>query len=59
MQEFTAIVEVDKQGRVTIPPAIRKALKIEKGSIIKISVSSIDLPMSGQNENPHEALVLA
>jgi AbrB family looped-hinge helix DNA binding protein len=59
MQEFTAIVEVDKQGRVTIPPAIRKALHIEKGSIIKMSISVVNLSARGQNENPCEALVLA
>ncbi len=57
MQEFTTIVEMDGQGRVTIPPAIRKALRLGKGSIIKITIDVIDL--RGQNENPCEALVLA
>lgn len=56
MQEFTAIVEMDSQGRVTIPPVIRKALKLKKGSIITIAIKEIDLP-TGKNENPLKALV--
>lgn len=56
MQEFTAIVEVDSQGRVTIPPVIRKALKLRKGSIITIAIREIEFP-TGKNENPLRALV--
>ncbi len=59
MKEFTAIVEVDGQGRVTIPPVIRKALKLQKGSIITIAIKEIELPYGEKNENPLEALVPA
>ncbi len=62
MREMSAPVEVDKQFRVTIPPAIRKALKIERGDIIEIVVRKVNLPEDisiSQNENPHEVLALA
>ncbi len=57
---MTAPVEVDQQYRVTIPPAVRKKLKIEKGEIIEITVRKIDLPKAkSESENPREALALA
>jgi AbrB family looped-hinge helix DNA binding protein len=61
MKEMTAPVEVDKQYRVTIPPAIRKMLGIERGEIIEIVVRKMDSSTmaKSESENPLEGLALA
>jgi AbrB family looped-hinge helix DNA binding protein len=61
MKEMTAPVEVDKQYRVTIPPAIRKRLGIERGEIIEIVVRKMDTTAmaKSESENPLEGLALA
>lgn len=59
MKEVTAVVKVDGQGRVTIPPVIRKAMKLQKGSIISITISDFENLAGEKNENPLEALVPA
>jgi bifunctional DNA-binding transcriptional regulator/antitoxin component of YhaV-PrlF toxin-antitoxin module len=59
MKELTAVVEVDGQGRVTIPPVIRKAMKLQKGSIITITISDFENLAGEKNENPLRVLVPA
>jgi AbrB family looped-hinge helix DNA binding protein len=61
MKEMTAPVEVDKQYRVTIPPAIRKKLGIERGEIIEIVVRKMDsyAMAKSESENPLKGLALA
>lgn len=36
---FNALVKVDMHGRVVIPKQIRAALDIEKGDLVKITVT--------------------
>jgi len=52
MREETTLVEVDIRGRIQIPLALRKALKIDPGDIIRIRVSKIDEFENGKSENP-------
>jgi len=52
MREEIALVEVDGRGRVQIPLPMRKALKIEPGSIIRIKVSLVTEAENGKSENP-------
>ena len=52
MREETTLVEVDVRGRIQIPLAMRKALKIEPGDIIRIKVSKTEEFENGKSENP-------
>jgi len=56
MKEVTAIVELDGQGRVTIPPVIRKKLNLRKGAILTVVITEVEFP-GEKNENPLRALV--
>jgi bifunctional DNA-binding transcriptional regulator/antitoxin component of YhaV-PrlF toxin-antitoxin module len=38
-REETAIAEVDSRGRVQLPLPLRKALKIEAGTLVRLKVS--------------------
>ena len=58
MREEIALVEVDGRGRVQIPLPMRKALKIEPGSIIRIKVSLVTEGENGKSENPLMATAL-
>jgi len=37
-EEFPATVEMDDQGRVTIPLAVRRTLRLEKGAILELRI---------------------
>jgi bifunctional DNA-binding transcriptional regulator/antitoxin component of YhaV-PrlF toxin-antitoxin module len=42
MQEECTVAEVDERGRLSLPLPLRKALKIEKGGLVRVTVSRID-----------------
>ena len=43
MQEITTALKVDSVGRVMIPKAIRDALGILPGQLVKVTVESIEI----------------
>lgn len=42
----TTVAEVDARGRLQLPAPLRKALKIENGGLVRITVSRIDVEKS-------------
>ena len=61
MREETTVAEVDDRGRLQLPLPLRKALRIEKGGLVRVTVSVIEMEevKSSSSENPHEALTTA
>ena len=61
MREETTVAQVDKQGRLQLPLPLRKALKIERGGLVRVTVSVIEVEeaKSSSSENPCEALATA
>lgn len=43
MREESTVAEVDNRGRLQLPIALRKALKIMDGGLVRVSVSVIDM----------------
>lgn len=43
MREETTVAEVDNRGRLQLPLPLRKALRIEKGGLVRVTVSVIDM----------------
>jgi AbrB family looped-hinge helix DNA binding protein len=43
MQEITTALKVDSVGRVMIPKAIRDALGITPGSLVKVTFENIEI----------------
>lgn len=62
MREETTVVEMDTRGRVQIPLALRKALSLDPGSLVRITVSKVvpeDVDVSSSEKNPCEAVTAA
>jgi bifunctional DNA-binding transcriptional regulator/antitoxin component of YhaV-PrlF toxin-antitoxin module len=62
MREETTVVEMDARGRVQIPLPLRKALGLESGALVRITVSKVvpeDVDMSSSEKNPREAVTAA
>ena len=43
MKEITSALKVDSVGRVMIPKAIREALGIKPGDLVKVTVEPIEI----------------
>jgi bifunctional DNA-binding transcriptional regulator/antitoxin component of YhaV-PrlF toxin-antitoxin module len=61
MREEYTVAEVYNRGRLQLPLPLRKALKIESGGLVRVTVSVIEMDedKSDSSENPHEALTTA
>jgi len=60
MREESTVAEVDNRGRLQLPLPLRKALKIENGGLVRVTVSPIEMnDAKSSNENPHEAPITA
>jgi bifunctional DNA-binding transcriptional regulator/antitoxin component of YhaV-PrlF toxin-antitoxin module len=42
MREETTVAEVDQRGRLQLPVPLRKALRIENGGLVRVTVSVIE-----------------
>lgn len=43
MREESTVAEVDNRGRLQLPIPLRKALRIEDGALVRVTVSVIDM----------------
>jgi len=43
MREESTVAEVDNRGRLQLPIPLRKALRIEEGALVRVTVSVIDM----------------
>jgi bifunctional DNA-binding transcriptional regulator/antitoxin component of YhaV-PrlF toxin-antitoxin module len=60
MREETTVAEVDDRGRLQLPKPLRKALKIETGGLVRVTVSLIEMnDTKSDNENPLRAPITA
>ena len=57
MREESTVAEVDNRGRLQLPIALRKALKIMDGGLVRVSVSVIDMEeeLKSNSGNPLKA----
>ncbi len=53
MREESTVAEVDNRGRLQLPLPLRKALKIENGGLVRVTVSVIEMndDKSGSSKN--------
>jgi AbrB family looped-hinge helix DNA binding protein len=58
MKEFTSTLKVDSLGRVMIPKAIRDALGIVPGSLVKITLGKEDVEVMIGEQGNAEAFAL-
>ena len=43
MREESTVAEVDNRGRLQLPLPLRKALRIEDGALVRVTVSVINM----------------
>ncbi len=57
MREETTVAEVDGRGRLQLPVPLRKALRIEDGALVRVTVSVIDMEEESKSNsgNPLKA----
>jgi AbrB family looped-hinge helix DNA binding protein len=58
MKEFTSTLKVDSLGRVMIPKAIRDALGIMPGSLVRVTLGKEDIAELGEQGKNADALSL-
>jgi AbrB family looped-hinge helix DNA binding protein len=51
MKEITTTLKVDSMGRVMIPKAIRDALGIAPGSLVKVTLGKEEIAVIGEQGN--------
>ena len=51
MKEITTTLKVDSMGRIMIPKAIRDALSITPGSLVKVTLGKEDIEAIGEQGN--------
>ena len=51
MEELTSTLKVDSVGRVMIPKAIRDALGIVPGSLVRVTLGKEDIAVIGEQGN--------
>ena len=56
MKEITTTLKVDSVGRVMIPKAIRDALGIQPGYLVKISIGKEDIEAVSSEQGNGEAV---
>lgn len=60
MREESTVAEVDNRGRLQLPLPLRKALRIENGGLVRVTVSVIEMEdVKSSNENPHRVPITA
>jgi len=58
MREESTVAEVDNRGRLQLPLPLRKALRIENGGLVRVTVSVVEMEdMKSGNGNPHRAVI--